>query len=87
MSFRLAAYAVCVEDGRVLLARYVSPEGESNWTLPGGKVEQRTPPVENSSPYLPPDGIAMSGIRAQPGRRTSPVKTPPVPAGMEVRGC
>jgi 8-oxo-dGTP diphosphatase len=29
MSFRLAAYAVCIEDGRVLLARYVSATGES----------------------------------------------------------
>lgn len=32
MSFRLAAYAVCIEDRRVLLARYVSPTGESIWT-------------------------------------------------------
>ncbi|MEU5031770.1 NUDIX domain-containing protein [Streptomyces milbemycinicus] len=39
MSFRLAAYAVCIEDGRVLLARSVRPKGESNWTLPGGRVE------------------------------------------------
>jgi ADP-ribose pyrophosphatase YjhB (NUDIX family) len=46
MSFRLAAYAVCVEDGRVLLARYVSPEGESNWTLPGGKVEHGEDPFD-----------------------------------------
>jgi ADP-ribose pyrophosphatase YjhB (NUDIX family) len=39
MSFRLAAYAVCIEDGRVLLARWVPPEGgEANWTLPGGRV-------------------------------------------------
>ena len=46
MSLRLAAYAVCVEDGRVLLARYVSPEGESNWTLPGGKVEHGEDPFD-----------------------------------------
>jgi 8-oxo-dGTP diphosphatase len=44
MSFRLAAYAVCIEDGRVLLARYVSPTGDTNWTLPGGKVEQAEDP-------------------------------------------
>lgn len=30
MSFRLAAYAVCIEDGRMLLARYVSPAGDTN---------------------------------------------------------
>jgi hypothetical protein len=29
MSLRPAAYAVCVEDGRVLLARFVWPDGES----------------------------------------------------------
>ena len=45
-SFRLAAYAVCVEGGRVLLARYVSPEGESNWTLPGGQVERGEDPFD-----------------------------------------
>ncbi|MFE7745017.1 NUDIX hydrolase [Nocardia sp. NPDC057455] len=44
MSFRLAAYAVCIEDGRVLLARHVPPSGESNWTLPGGGVEHAEDP-------------------------------------------
>jgi 8-oxo-dGTP diphosphatase len=46
MSFRLAAYAVCIEDGRVLLARYVSPAGESSWTLPGGRVEHGEDPFD-----------------------------------------
>jgi len=46
MSFRLAAYAVCIEDGRVLLARYVSPAGKSSWTLPGGRVEHGEDPFE-----------------------------------------
>ncbi|WP_329035081.1 NUDIX domain-containing protein [Streptomyces sp. NBC_01725] len=46
MSFRLAAYAVCIEDGRVLLARHVSPNGESNWTLPGGRVEHAEDPFD-----------------------------------------
>ncbi|MFF0726974.1 NUDIX hydrolase [Streptomyces sp. NPDC004134] len=46
MSFRLAAYAVCIEDGRVLLARHVPPEGESNWTLPGGRVEHGEDPFD-----------------------------------------
>ncbi|QBS42138.1 NUDIX hydrolase [Nocardia sp. CS682] len=46
MSFRLAAYAVCIEDGRVLLARQMSPDGESNWTLPGGKVEHGEDPFD-----------------------------------------
>ena len=46
MSFRLAAYAVCIEDGRILLARYVPPKGESKWTLPGGKVEHAEDPFD-----------------------------------------
>ncbi len=47
MSFRLAAYAVCIEDGRVLLARYVSPTtGDTHWTLPGGKVEHAEDPFD-----------------------------------------
>jgi 8-oxo-dGTP diphosphatase len=40
-SFRLAAYAVCIKDGRVLLARHVS----NSWTLPGGKVEHGEDPL------------------------------------------
>ena len=46
MSFRLAAYAVCIDGGRVLLAHYVSPTGEKNWTLPGGKVEHAEDPCD-----------------------------------------
>lgn len=46
MSFRLAAYAVCVEGGRVLLARHLSSAGESNWTLPGGGVEHGEDPFD-----------------------------------------
>jgi 8-oxo-dGTP diphosphatase len=44
--FRLAAYAVCIEDGRVLLARCMSPDGESSWTLPGGRVEHGEDPFD-----------------------------------------
>lgn len=46
MSFRLASYAVCIEDGRVLLALHVSPAGESTWTLPGGRVEHGEDPFD-----------------------------------------
>ncbi|WJV50971.1 NUDIX hydrolase [Streptomyces flavofungini] len=46
MSFRLAAYAVCVEGGRVLLARHVPPHGEPTWTLPGGRVEHAEDPFD-----------------------------------------
>ncbi|WP_026931940.1 NUDIX hydrolase [Glycomyces tenuis] len=46
MSLRLAAYAVCVEGGRVLLARYVNADGADHWTLPGGRVEQSEDPFD-----------------------------------------
>ncbi|MGA4994373.1 NUDIX hydrolase [Nonomuraea bangladeshensis] len=46
MSFRLAAYAVCIEDGRVLLAHHVNPDGERVWTLPGGRVEHGEDPFD-----------------------------------------
>jgi ADP-ribose pyrophosphatase YjhB (NUDIX family) len=46
MSYRLAAYAVCIENGRVLLARHVPPTGESHWTLPGGRVEHGEDPFD-----------------------------------------
>jgi ADP-ribose pyrophosphatase YjhB (NUDIX family) len=46
MSFRLAAYAVCIEGDRVLLARHVSPGGVSTWTLPGGRVEHGEDPFD-----------------------------------------
>lgn len=46
MSFRLAAYAVCIDHGRVLLARHVAPSGASNWTLPGGRVEHGEDPFD-----------------------------------------
>lgn len=42
MSFRLAAYAVCIEDGRVLLAHHAS----GNWTLPGGRVDHGEDPFD-----------------------------------------
>ncbi|MGW2257438.1 NUDIX hydrolase [Streptomyces sp. NPDC001780] len=45
-SLRLAAYAVCVEHGRVLLARHVPPRGGSTWTLPGGRVEHAEDPFD-----------------------------------------
>ncbi|MEU8764320.1 NUDIX domain-containing protein [Streptomyces sp. NPDC048659] len=46
MSFRLAAYAVCIDDGQVLLARHVSQSGASTWTLPGGRVEHGEDPFD-----------------------------------------
>jgi ADP-ribose pyrophosphatase YjhB (NUDIX family) len=46
MDLRLAAYAVCIEDERVLVAHAVKPDGEKTWTLPGGRVEHAEDPFD-----------------------------------------
>ncbi|MCX2730437.1 NUDIX domain-containing protein [Saccharopolyspora sp. NFXS83] len=46
MSTRLAAYAVCADDGRVLLVRCAEPNGEHTWSLPGGGVEHGEDPFD-----------------------------------------
>jgi 8-oxo-dGTP diphosphatase len=46
VSLRLAAYAVCLDGGRVLLAHNVPPVGDPHWTLPGGQVEQGEDPID-----------------------------------------
>jgi 8-oxo-dGTP diphosphatase len=44
---RLAAYAICLRDDQILLARYVRADGESKyWTLPGGGVEHGEDPIQ-----------------------------------------
>ena len=42
----MAAYAVCVRDGRILLARWVDKAGVRRWTLPGGGMDHGELPVE-----------------------------------------
>jgi len=46
MSFRLAAYAVCIKDDHLLLALCVPQRGEPVWTLPGGGVEHGEDPYD-----------------------------------------
>ncbi|MFE7751412.1 NUDIX hydrolase [Streptomyces sp. NPDC057428] len=46
MDLRLAAYAVCIEDGQVLLSQSVQPDGLRTWTLPGGRVEHAEDPFD-----------------------------------------
>ncbi len=41
----MAAYAVCVRDDEVLLARWVAKDGTRRWTLPGGGMDHGEDPV------------------------------------------
>ncbi len=45
MKLRVAAYAVVVESGRVLLAHWVEG-GRSGWTLPGGGIDPGEDPAD-----------------------------------------
>ncbi|MFJ8665305.1 NUDIX hydrolase [Streptomyces sp. NPDC093600] len=42
---RVAAYAVCVRDDEILLARWVAGDGTKKWTLPGGGMDHGEEPV------------------------------------------
>ncbi|MGW7358731.1 NUDIX hydrolase [Streptomyces sp. NPDC054802] len=43
---RVAAYAVCVRDERILLARWVARDGTKKWTLPGGGMDHGEDPLD-----------------------------------------
>lgn len=42
---RVAAYVVCIADGRILMARYIGPGGP-HWTLPGGGIDHAEHPYD-----------------------------------------
>ncbi|MEU7060338.1 NUDIX hydrolase [Streptomyces sp. NPDC046197] len=45
-NLRVAAYAVCVRDGNLLLARGRDDSGAPEWTLPGGGMEHGEDPCD-----------------------------------------
>ncbi|MGW2044450.1 NUDIX hydrolase [Streptomyces sp. NPDC001858] len=45
-SLRVAAYAVCVRGGQILLARSPAPDGTPEWVLPGGGMEHGEDPLD-----------------------------------------
>ena len=45
-NLRVAAYAVCVRDGQLLLARSPGPDGTPEWVLPGGGMEHGEDPYD-----------------------------------------
>lgn len=43
---RVAAYAICVRDGKLLLARWIGDDGRPEWTLPGGGMDHGEDPYD-----------------------------------------
>nr|WP_202458583.1 NUDIX hydrolase [Streptomyces sp. SID5464] len=43
---RVAAYAICVRDGQILLARSPAPDGTPEWVVPGGGMEHGEDPCD-----------------------------------------
>ncbi|MDQ0748500.1 8-oxo-dGTP diphosphatase [Streptomyces africanus] len=43
---RVAAYAICVRDGQILLARSPAPDGTPEWVVPGGGMEHGEDPYD-----------------------------------------
>lgn len=72
----MAAYAICVRDDQLLLARWIDDQGRPEWTLPGGGVEHGEDPydavlreVEEETGYHV-DLTALLGVDSI--RRTAP---------------
>ncbi|MBD0709709.1 MULTISPECIES: NUDIX hydrolase [unclassified Streptomyces] len=80
---RVAAYAVCVRDDQVLLARWVARDGTRRWTLPGGGMEHAEDPVrtmvrevEEETGYLAEPTLLLgvdSDRQTWPRRSAAPV--------------
>ncbi|MFF4959555.1 NUDIX hydrolase [Streptomyces sp. NPDC001222] len=67
---RVAAYAICVRDGKLLLARGWDGDGTPEWTLPGGGMEHGEDPydtvlreVEEETGYLV-EPIGLLGVHS-----------------------
>jgi 8-oxo-dGTP diphosphatase len=45
-NLRVAAYAICVRDDQLLLARWIGDDGRPEWTLPGGGMEHGEDPYD-----------------------------------------
>lgn len=46
-NLRVAAYGICVEEGRILLARFIG-DGIPRWTLPGGGLDHGEDPEDGA---------------------------------------
>ncbi|RST18099.1 NUDIX domain-containing protein [Streptomyces sp. WAC05374] len=73
---RVAAYAVCVRDGQLLLARGTADDGTKEWTLPGGGMDHGEDPldtvvreVEEETGYLA-EMTALLGVDSIRRRRS-----------------
>ncbi|MGW1140892.1 NUDIX hydrolase [Streptomyces zhihengii] len=73
---RVAAYAVCIRDGQILLARWVARDGTRRWTLPGGGMDHGEDPIDTVVREVEEETGYRAGITALLGidseRRTHP---------------
>ncbi|MFJ2855637.1 NUDIX hydrolase [Streptomyces sp. NPDC087215] len=67
----MAAHAVCVRDGEVLLARRAARDGTKRWTLPGGSTDRAAWRPLDAVPGL--SRVALVDIGLDPWRERPPV--------------
>jgi ADP-ribose pyrophosphatase YjhB (NUDIX family) len=77
---RISAYALCVEDGRILLCR-IAPgywSGVGEWTLPGGGLDFGEPPRDGAMRELEEETgltgeiVGLADVLSWTGRWTHP---------------
>ncbi|MEU2713569.1 NUDIX hydrolase [Streptomyces sp. NPDC007205] len=71
-NLRVAAYAVCVRDGQILLARSPAPDGTPEWVLPGGGMEHGEDPYDTVRREVTEETgyrIAVTGLLGVDSRR------------------
>jgi ADP-ribose pyrophosphatase YjhB (NUDIX family) len=80
MDIRIAAYAVIIRDGEILLSHW-NEHGRSGWTLPGGGIDEAEHPVQAAKREI----LEETGYHASIDRLLG-IDTMVVPAARRHRG-
>lgn len=80
MDIRIAAYAVIIRDGEILLSHW-NEHGRSGWTLPGGGIDDAEHPVQAAKREI----LEETGYHASIDRLLG-IDTMVVPAAQRHRG-
>ncbi|MFI1400023.1 NUDIX hydrolase [Streptomyces sp. NPDC020681] len=73
---RVAAYAVCVREEQILLARWVARDGVKRWTLPGGGMDHGEDPLETVVREVEEETGYASEVTALLGLHTDVLRRP-----------